>query len=102
LDATQISLVQSTWSKLLPISKTAAELSYKQLLEIDPSAKPLFRGDMKAQGRKLMEIITAAVDGLNDLDTLVPAVEDLGRRHAGYGVLENHYGSVGWALLWTL
>ncbi len=32
----------------------------------------------------------------------MPAVQDLGRRHAGYGVEEAHYDSVGGALLWTL
>ncbi|MCH9016429.1 MAG: hemin receptor, partial [Chloroflexi bacterium] len=35
-------------------------------------------------------------------DGLVPVVQDLGRRHGGYGVQEAHYGSVGSALLWTL
>ena len=102
LDADQINLVQSTWSKVLPISETAAELFYNRLFEIDPSTKVLFRGDMEVQGRKLMQMITAAVNGLNDLDGLVPVVQDLGRRHGGYGVQEKHYGSFGSALLWTL
>ena len=102
LDANQIKLVQSSWSKVLPISEKAAELFYNRLFEIDPSTKVLFKGDMKEQGRKLMEMITAAVNGLNDLDGLVPVVQDLGRRHGGYGVQEKHYGSVGSALLWTL
>jgi len=70
---------------VLPISETAAELFYNLLFEIDPSTKVLFKGDMRAQGRKLMEMITAAVNGLNDLDTLVPAVQDLGSRHGGTG-----------------
>ena len=102
MDANQISLVQSSWSKVLPISEKAAELFYGRLFEIDPSTKVLFKGDMKEQGRKLMNMITAAVNGLNDLDGLVPVVQDLGRRHSGYGVQEKHYGSVGSALLWTL
>ena len=102
MDAKQITLVQGTWSKILPISETAAELFYNRLFEIDPSTKVLFKGDMKVQGRKLMEMITAAVNGLNDPDALVPVVQDLGSRHGGYGVTEAHYGSVGSALLWTL
>ena len=102
MDAKQITLVQGTWSKVLPISETAAELFYNLLFEIDPSTKVLFKGDMRAQGRKLMEMITAAVNGLNDLDALVPAVQDLGSRHGGYDVIEAHYGSVASALLWTL
>ncbi len=102
MDANQISLVQNSWSNVLPISEKAAELFYGRLFEIDPSTKVLFKGDMKEQGRKLMNMITAAVNGLNDLDGLVPVVQDLGRRHGGYGVQEKHYGSVGSALLWTL
>ena len=47
-------------------------------------------------------MITAAVNGVNDLDALVPAVQDLGGRHGGYGVTGAHYGSVASALLWTL
>ena len=102
MDAQQINLVQKSWSKILPISDKAAELFYNRLFEIDPSTKVLFRGDMEVQGRKLMQMITAAVNGLNDLDGLVPVVQDLGRRHGGYGVQEKHYGSFGSALLWTL
>ncbi|MCH8892109.1 MAG: hemin receptor [Chloroflexi bacterium] len=102
MDAHQINLVRTTWAKLVPIADQAADLFYNRLFEIDPSTKVLFKGDMKEQGRKLMEMITAAVNGLNDLDGLVPVVQDLGRRHGGYGVQEKHYGSVGSALLWTL
>jgi len=80
----------------------AANLFYGRLFEIDPSTKVLFKGDMKEQGKKLMSMITAAVNGLNDLDRLVPVVQDLGRRHCGYGVQDKHYGSVASALLWTL
>ena len=102
MDAQQIHSVKNSWRKILPISEKAAELFYNRLFEIDPSTKILLKGEMKAQGQKLMQMITAAVNGLNDLDGLVPVVQDLGRRHGGYGVQEKHYGSVGSALLWTL
>ena len=90
----QIILVQSTLSKVLPIKEKAAELFYNRLFEIDPSTKPLFRWDIKVQGRKLMDMITSAVYGLNDMETLVPTVRDLGRRHSEYGVKLYRYGSV--------
>src|SRR6185503_20846014 len=54
------------------------------------------------QYRKLAQMLTAAVKGLDHLDRLVPVVQDLGRRHAGYGVTDGHYDTVGAALLWTL
>lgn len=99
---TQVQLVQSTWEKVVPISEQAAALFYGRLFELDPSLKPLFKSDIKEQGKKLMTMITVAVRGLTDLGKLVPAVEEMGRRHIGYGVKDEHYATVGTALLWTL
>ena len=102
MDATQITLVQKSWSKMLPISETTVDLFYNRLFEIDPSTKYIFQGDMKIQGRKLMKMITAAVNGLNNPEGLVSVVQELGRRHGGFGIPERHHGSVASALLWTL
>jgi hemoglobin-like flavoprotein len=99
---TQIELVQTTFKSVQPIAETAAELFYKRLFEIDPSLRPMFRGDMQEQGRKLMQMLAVAVAGLTRFDQLLPAVEDMGRRHAGYGVRDEHYATVAQALLWTL
>src|SRR4029079_3064750 len=80
----------------------AAALFYRRLFEIDPRLERMFSGDMVEQRRKLMQMLTAAGKGLDRLEQLVPVVEDLGRRHAGYGVRDEHYDTVGAALLWTL
>ena len=98
----QVALVQDTWKKVVPISDTAAELFYGRLFSLDPALKPLFKGDMKKQGRLLMTMIGTAVSGLNRLDAIVPAVQDLGRRHVKYGVRDQHYDTVATALVWTL
>ena len=98
----QVELVQTSWEKCVPIADQAAALFYGRLFELDPNLKPMFKSDIKEQGKKLMTMITVAVRGLNDLGKLVPAVEDLGRRHVGYGVKDEHYTTVGSALLWTL
>jgi hemoglobin-like flavoprotein len=98
----QVELVQTTWEKCVPIADQAAALFYGKLFELDPNLKPMFKSDIKEQGKKLMQMITAAVRGLNDLNRLVPVVQDLGRRHVGYGVKDQHYDTVGTALLWTL
>src|ERR1051325_7567519 len=102
LTATQKTLVQESFATIAPIADDAAALFYRRLFEIDPSLKHMFRGDMADQRRKLMQMLTAAVKGLSRLDQLVPVVEDVGRRHAGYGVADAHYETVGAALLWTL
>ena len=98
----QAELVKSSWAKVLPIADKAAELFYGKLFELDPSVKPLFKGDMVEQGKKLMKMINTAVNGLDRLDEIVPAVQQLGVRHIAYGVKDEHYDTVGAALLWTL
>ncbi len=98
----EIQGVQSSWEKCVPIADKAAELFYGKLFELDPDLKPLFKGDMQEQGKKLMTMITVAVNGLNDLEKIVSAVKALGVRHVGYGVKDAHYDTVGSALIWTL
>jgi nitric oxide dioxygenase len=72
------------------------------LFELDDSLRPLFKSELKAQGRKLTSMINTVVVNLANLAAIVPAVQDLGRRHVDYGVQADHYGTVGAALLWTL
>ena len=98
----QVGLIKVTWDKVYPISEKAAELFYGKLFELDPELKPLFKGDMAEQGNKLMTMINTVVESLENVEELVPAVQDLGVRHAGYGVKDEHYDTVAEALLWTL
>lgn len=98
----QISLVQTSWQKVVPIKDKAAELFYGKLFELDPALKPMFKGDMAEQGRKLMAMINTVVNKLNDLSDIVADVQALGKRHVGYGVKDEHYDTVAAALLWTL
>jgi hemoglobin-like flavoprotein len=103
ISAQQIKLVRSTWQRVVPIADQAASLFYGKLFELDPNLKVLFANtQMQEQQKKLMQMITAAVNGLDRLDQIVPAVQELGRRHVGYGVHDGHYATVAAALLWTL
>lgn len=98
----QIALVQASWQDVMPIRVKAAELFYGKLFELDPALKPLFKGDMKQQGSKLMQMLNTVVQGLDRLNELLPAVRDLALRHVDYGVKDSDYDTVGQALLWTL
>ncbi|MDA1091388.1 MAG: chemotaxis protein CheA, partial [Proteobacteria bacterium] len=98
----EIQLVQATFKKAESNTAGIAEMFYTRLFEIEPGLKTLFKGDMQTQGEHLMAMLKNAVEGLNDIDAIVPAVEDLGRRHVDYGVKDKDYDSVGEALLWTL
>jgi hemoglobin-like flavoprotein len=98
----QVKAIQESFSKVAPISEQAAELFYGRLFEIAPAVKPLFHGDMKEQGRKLMGTLAVVVNGLGNLESVLPAASALAKRHVDYGVKASDYAPVGAALLWTL
>ena len=98
----QIKLVQTSFAQVAPIAATAADLFYGRLFEIAPQVRAMFPEDISEQKKKLMAMLGTVVAGLNNLDTLMPAVRALGRRHGGYGAKPQYYAPVGSALLWTL
>ena len=98
----QIRRLRQSFALIEPQANIAALVFYRQLFTLDPSLRAYFRGDMAEQGRKLMQMLSLAVNGLDRLEALAPAVRSLGMRHAGYHVRDEHYDTVGEALLWTL
>jgi hemoglobin-like flavoprotein len=98
----QVQLVQDSFAKVVPIADRAADLFYQRLFTIAPEVRVLFPEDLKSQKTKLMQMLATAVNNLHQVEKIVPAVQDLGRRHVGYGVKDAHYEPVGAALLWTL
>jgi hemoglobin-like flavoprotein len=98
----QITLVQDSFAKVRPIADTAADLFYGRLFEIAPAVRPMFPEDMREQKKKLMAMLGLAVTNLDKPDTVVPALQKLGRQHVAFGTRAAHYEPVGAALLWTL
>jgi hemoglobin-like flavoprotein len=98
----QIMLVQQTFALVQPQADGVAELFYQRLFVLDPSLRPLFKADLSEQRSKLMGTLALVVHNLPQPEKILPAVRTLGRRHAGYGVKDEHYTTVGAALLWTL
>ncbi|HLK83341.1 MAG TPA: globin family protein [Xanthobacteraceae bacterium] len=102
MNSEQVALIRDSFAKIAPIAEEAAALFYSRLFEIAPEVRPLFRGDMKEQGRKLMATLAAVVNGLAEIEAILPAASALARQHVAYGVRAEHYAPVGVALLWTL
>jgi hemoglobin-like flavoprotein len=103
ISVAQKELVQTTWLKVMPIADTAASLFYQRLFDLDPNISRLFKNtNMASQRLKLIQMLSAAVKGLDTIDALLPTLKDLGRKHVKYGVQDEHYTNVGEALLWTL
>ena len=98
----KIALVQSSFKLVAPIADTAADIFYDRLFEIAPEVRPLFPAEMGDQKMKLMQMLGTAVSNLHQVETILPAVQDLGRNHVNYGVKDEHYDIVGAALLYTL
>jgi hemoglobin-like flavoprotein len=98
----QVKLVQQSFAKVAPISETAAVLFYDRLFEIAPQVRAMFPADMTEQRKKLMMTLAAVVNGLANLDSILPAASALATRHVAYGTKAEHYPVVGSALLWTL
>jgi hemoglobin-like flavoprotein len=100
---TEQQLIRSSWSGVEPIADQAAQIFYGRLFELDPSTQDLFRHtDMEKQRKLLVQTLAVVVANIGRLDQVIPAVQALGRRHAGYGVEVEHYATVGAALIWTL
>jgi len=62
------------------------DLFYGRLFEIAPDVRALFPADLAEQKKKLIAMLATAVNNLHQVGSIVPAVQDLGRRHVGYGV----------------
>ena len=99
---TQKTLVQQSFKQVVPIADTAATIFYERLFVTTPALRPLFKGDLTEQKKKLVQMLAYCVAKLDAPDELLPAVRALGKRHVGYGVTDEHYQLVGAALLWTL
>ena len=102
MNARQIELVQSSWQHVAPQAEEAMAIFYDHLFTVAPELKPLFRGNPKEQNRKAASMMNFIVRSLNRPDALLPGAMALGERHVGYGVRDEHYDTVGQALLWTL
>lgn len=98
----QQAIISRTFRVISQRADETAALFYGRLFELDPTLKPLFKGDMKAQGQKLIQVISVAVASLNVPMSFVPAIRALGQRHIHYGAQPHHYDTVGEALLWAL
>ncbi len=98
----EISIVRENWAKASADPDAAAGIFYGKLFETAPGVKPLFSGDMKQQGRKLMQMISIAVNNMDRIEEIVPALVELGERHDDYGAETAHYPVVGEVLIDTL
>src|ERR1700749_244498 len=98
----QVALVQHSFAKVGPISDMAAIIFYLPPFNMVPPVKAMFPTDMTEQRSKLMATLAVVVNGLGNLESVLPAASAFAKRHVSYGAKAEHYPVVGAALLWTL
>ena len=97
-----VALLQQSYAEVEPQKEAFAGAFYQRLFALYPQTLPLFVAtDMKRQQSSLMATLELVVAGVARVDNVVPSIEQLGRRHAMYGVKVEHYPMVGQALLET-
>jgi hemoglobin-like flavoprotein len=99
---TEIALVRQSFERLVPVRQSLGLAFYDRLFAADPSLRALFRGDIGTQAGHLMAALQMVVRSLDDLGPVLGRIEELGRRHAGYGAEPRHFATVGGVFLVTL
>lgn len=102
LNPKQAQKVRWSFALVEPQAVHAGALFYDKLFERDPSIAMLFHTGMDTQSRRLFEMIGDAVRLLDCPEQLDAVLTVLGARHVAYGVRDEHYDTVGGALLDTL
>lgn len=97
----QKQIIRQSFPAIREVAGPLSQLFYGRLFELQPGLRPMFRNDLAGQGLKLMEMLSTVVEHVDRLETLDPVLRELGKRHAGYGVLPQHYATVEQALLWS-
>ncbi|WP_205944632.1 globin family protein [Pelagibius litoralis] len=102
LTSEEAELVRSSFRIVSQESGQAAARFYQILFELAPETRSLFLNDMERQGAMLMSKLGLVVAEIQNLEGLIPVLEDLALRHVAYGVKPEDYQLVSTALLQML
>ena len=96
----QIKILRDSFGKLKPKGPALMRRFYDLLFERYPQVKPLFANTtQKKQEKHLLDALALTVKNLDKPDILLPVLQELGRRHEGYGAAPDHYAAVAETLL---
>jgi hemoglobin-like flavoprotein len=100
-DPAKRELVRTSFAKIVLVPDVGA-MFYDRLFSIDPSLRSLFKDNIVETGRLLMTVVSVAIDNLDQIERIIPAIRNLGRRHRGYGVKRADYEAGKDAFLWAI
>ena len=102
LDQKTIEIVKSTVPALKEHGLTITKTFYKNMFEKNPEVKVLFNMEnqkSEKQPKALAMTVLAAAQNIDNLETLMPAVQKIAEVHCDCLVKEEHYPIVGKHLL---
>jgi NAD(P)H-flavin reductase/hemoglobin-like flavoprotein len=94
--------LKETWAQVAEHGDDVPSYFYAHLFITNPELRELFPVAMNAQRDRLVSALGRVVSSVDDLGSVVPFVEQLGRDHRRFSVVAEHYDAVGASLLWTL
>jgi NAD(P)H-flavin reductase len=97
-----ISAMRANFAKAAATGDEAPLYFYSHLFLSHPETRQLFPVSMAHQRDRLFSALGDVVARVDDLDALVPILQQLGRDHRKFGTLAAHYPAVGASLLATL
>lgn len=109
----QIEIIQGSYQQITPISSVVGEKFYNRLFEIAPELRPMFDGAFAGPGgkfrvisqvveRHVRALVSQPVTPMGEKPPILPAMMELGRRHANSPITGEHFDKMKEALLWTL
>jgi NAD(P)H-flavin reductase len=94
--------MRANFAKAAATGDEAPLYFYSHLFLSHPETRSLFPVSMAHQRDRLFQALGDVVANVDDLDALVPILQQLGRDHRKFGTVAEHYPAVGASLLATL
>ena len=94
--------LKGSWAKVAAAGDNVPLYFYSHLFLSHPEVRSMFPIQMSGQRDKLVAALGAVVSNVDELDKVMPLLEQLGRDHRRFAVITEHYTAVGASLLATL
>jgi NAD(P)H-flavin reductase/hemoglobin-like flavoprotein len=92
-------VLKGSWAKVAAFGDDVPLYFYSHLFLGHPEVRSMFPIQMSGQRDKLVAALGAVVSSVDELDKVVPLLEQLGRDHRRFEVITEHYTAVGASLL---